>query len=315
MKFIRCLIILLLAAAPAGAISNRAGTSGAAFLKLGAGARAGGMAESYSAVAADVTAVYYNPAALTRLVKSELAAAHTENFQDIGYEFGAFAYTVGRKKDHSKHVFALAIYSLAVPDIERRTEDTDNPTGKFDAGDFAYQLTYARRVTHRLSLGLNGKYIHQSIDNFQADAFAADAAVLYTPYPNSKRPMHFAVVVKNVGTKIKFAGVTDPLPTGVTLGWGMNITPESWLVNVDVTKYNDSDGFIAVGTQYRKPLSEQFAGVLRAGFTTHHRENPGFNGLTLGAGAEFHRAGFDFAWVPFGDLGHSFRISFNLKFK
>ena len=156
-----------LGAVPARAINSNAGTSGAAFLKLGAGARAGGMAEAYSALADDIYSVYYNPAALTRLEKSELAAAHTEHFQDISYNFGAFAYPMGREEGRSKHVLAMAIYNLSISDIERRTEDTDNPTGTFGAGDFAYAISYARRLSERVSVGGNGKYIHQSIDNYQ----------------------------------------------------------------------------------------------------------------------------------------------------
>ncbi|OIO07246.1 MAG: hypothetical protein AUJ52_10630 [Elusimicrobia bacterium CG1_02_63_36] len=313
-RFLSLIALALIAAAPAGAISNRAGTSGAAFLKLGAGSRAGAMAESYSAVAGDVSAIYYNPAALTRLTKSELLAAHTEHFQGIGYEVGMFAYPFGRGEKSSKNVLGFAVYNLGVSDIQRRTGDTDAPIGSFSAGDYAYTLSGAHRVSERVSVGGNGKYIHQTIDSFHADAFALDAAVLYTPYPKAARPMHFSAVLKNFGTKVKFAGITDPLPAGFTLGWGMNITPKSWMVNADLTKYNDTDPFLAIGTQYRRELSEAIAGAFRAGFTTHRRENPGFNELTLGAGLEFHRAAFDFAWVPFGDLGNTFRFSVIVKF-
>jgi hypothetical protein len=248
------------------------------------------MAESYSAVASDVSAIYYNPAALTRLTKSEILAAHTEHFQDINYEVGAFAYPMGRSDGYSKHVLGFAVYNLSVSDIERRTEDTDSAIGTFNAGDYAYTLSYARRVSDRLSLGANGKYIHQTIYTYKADAFAIDGAALYTPYPDAKRPMHFSAVIRNIGTKVKFAGVTDPLPAGFTLGWGMHVMPETWLVNVDFTKYNDTDFFASIGTQYRKPLSESLAGSLRTGFTTHRRENPGSSSRSAPASSSTARA-------------------------
>ncbi|MBI5202430.1 MAG: hypothetical protein HY925_13950, partial [Elusimicrobia bacterium] len=31
-------------------------------------------------------------------------------------------------------------------------------------------------------------------------------------------------------------------------------------------------------------------------------------------GIKFHRAAFDFAWVPFGDLGNTFRYSLTIRF-
>ncbi|MEQ1920553.1 MAG: hypothetical protein ABL955_15300, partial [Elusimicrobiota bacterium] len=55
---------LLLAALPAAAMSSAAGTSGAQFLKLGSGARAGAMADAFAAIADDANAAYYNPAGL-----------------------------------------------------------------------------------------------------------------------------------------------------------------------------------------------------------------------------------------------------------
>ncbi|MCB0302022.1 MAG: hypothetical protein KDE52_18315, partial [Calditrichaeota bacterium] len=40
------------------------GVTGMSFLKIGVGARAGGMGEAYAAVADDATATYWNPAGL-----------------------------------------------------------------------------------------------------------------------------------------------------------------------------------------------------------------------------------------------------------
>ena len=47
--------------------SGSRGTTTANFLKLGAGARAEAMGGAYAAVADDATALYWNPAGLTRI--------------------------------------------------------------------------------------------------------------------------------------------------------------------------------------------------------------------------------------------------------
>ena len=307
------LLPLLAAAAPAYAINGNAGTSAAQFLKLGAGSRAGGMGEAYSAVADDVYGVYYNPAALTRLTGSQLAASHAEHFQGISYDFAGFAYPMGRETDHSKHVLAAAIYNLSVADIERRSGDTRSPIGTFEAGDYAYNLSYAYRATPRLSLGVTGKLIHETIDSYSASAYAADLAALYTVPGVFGRPLWLSGVIKNMGSDISFAGVSDPLPRGFTVGAGMPVFARTKLA-LDVTKFRDTQLFVGTGVEYTHPFSDNVSGALRAGLNTHRMENDGLNIMTFGAGVNFYRAGFDFAWVPYGDLGNTFRFSLLLKF-
>ena len=307
------LLALLCASAPAYAIDGNAGTSAAQFLKLGAGSRAGGMGEAYSAVADDVYGVYYNPAALTRLTGSQVAASHAEHFQGISYEFAGFAYPLGREADHSKHVLAAAIYNLSIADIERRTADTRSPTGTFQAGDNAYNLSYAYHVSPRLSLGVTGKLIHETIDSYSASAYAADLGGLYTVPGVMGRPLWLSGVIKNMGTDVSFAGVSDPLPRGFVVGAGMPVTKRV-KVALDVTKYRDTKLFVGAGAEYIHPFTENVSGALRGGLNTHRLENEGMNLLTMGAGINFYRAGFDFAWVPYGTLGNTFRFSLLLKF-
>ena len=311
--FIPVAVLLLLSVSPAHSINSKAGTSGAQFLKLGAGSRAGAMAEAYTAVADDVYALYYNPGALTFLTKPELAAAHTEHFQGIRYEFVGFAYPWERGEDHSKQVIGGASYNLGVSNIERRIDDTDQPIGTFGAGDYAYNVTYARRLKEQLGVGVTGKLIHQTLDSYTASAFALDAGLHYQVRPEAKRPVALAFVIKNIGTKPSFAGVTDPLPAAVVGAVGYKPHPGVKL-DLDLTKYRDTDFIFALGGEYKKELAPELSGAFRMGYSTHHKDNEGLDGLTLGVGFNFHRGGFDFAWVPYGALGNTFRYSLHLKF-
>lgn len=308
-------LLLLTGLAPAAfAANNQVGTSAAQFLKLGAGSRAGAMGEAYSAVADDVYAVYYNPAGLTRLKGSQLSAAHAQHFQGISYEFAGFGYPVKDEKGEVHSAWGAAIYNLSIADIERRSADTRAPTGSFTAGDNSYNISYARLMTPRLSLGLTGKFIQQNIDSYSASAYAADLGVQYTvPAVFRGRPLWLSGLVKNVGTEMNFAGVPDPLPRAVVFGAGMPVA-ENVKVAVDATKYRDTDLYFGVGTEYIHPFTENVSGALRAGFNTHRKDNDGTNMPTFGAGVNFYRAGFDFAWVPYGSLGNTFRFSLLLKF-
>lgn len=316
MRALAVAAIVLGAAGRAWAISSQAGTSGAQFLKIGAGARASGMAEAYSAIADDAYSLYYNPAGATRMREPQAAAAHTSYFQGSNYEVAAFAYPLreGRTADYSRHVFGFSIYNLSVSDIERRTGDTSQPIGTFGSGDYSYNLTYAYRVDRSLSVGLTGKTIHQTIDTYSSTAFAADAGLQYTPRPEAARPLTLAAVVRNAGTRPKFAGnESDPLPLGFAFGAGMPIT-KSFLADIDVSKYRDTDVFVSAGGELRHPFNDDVAGAFRAGYTSARRGQEGLNGVAVGAGLRFHRAAFDFAWVPFGDLGNTFRYSLQIRF-
>jgi hypothetical protein len=300
---------LALAAAPVEAANKYAGTSAAQFLKLGAGSRAGAMAEAYSALADDAYALYYNPGAAARLSSVEIAGAHTEHFQGMSYEFLGLAVPL-----KGSQVMGLAVYNLSISGIERRTDDTAESLGSFGAGDYSYNLTYACRFGETLGAGVTGKLIHQTIDSYRSSAFGADLGVHYVPKPDADRPVSLAFVLRNAGTRPSFAGVSDPLPVGAVAGVAFPAVPGRLHFDLDVSKYRDTDIIVAVGAEARKSFTSELRGALRAGYSNSRPGLEGFNGVTLGVGLGYHRAGFDFAWVPFGILGDTFRYSLHLKF-
>lgn len=313
------LVTLSAAARPALAGTNAAaGTSGAQFLKIGAGSRAGAMGDAYSAIGDDVYSLYYNPAAATLIREPQLGAAHTAYFQGANYEVAAFAYPFSpvQGEEYSSHVLGLSIYNLSVPDIERRgTTESQSPVGTFGAGDYAYSATYAYRHDRRLGLGVTGKMIHQTIDSYSASAYAMDAGAHFTPRPDSERPVSAAFVVKNLGSRPSFAGgASDPLPMQGTLGVGWKAIPKTLKVELDASKYRDTGLFFNFGAELTRAFSDDMTGAFRFGYSGRRSGSGGMTGISAGMGIQFHRASFDFAWIPFGELGDTFRYSLLIKF-
>lgn len=309
---------LLLATCAFAAFSDKdVGTSGAQFLKIGPGARPAAMGEAFAAMADDIHALYYNPAGLGSLRHVQFGFMHNEYFQGLDYNFAAIAVPVARFKnkldavtpENSGGVLGLAVYNLAIADIQRRgLADTALPSGTFGASDSAYALSYARRLSDQLSAGVTGKVIVQKIDDQSASSFALDAGSQYRSGPAAA-----AFGVRNLGTAPKFDRKADPLPLVVYLG-GSRRFKDRLTLALDITLPRDNDPQGSLGAEYAHPFTDNFSASLRAGYYTRNTDPSGLSGLSAGAGLSYKSMAFDFAWVPFGDLGNTFRYSLLLKF-
>lgn len=276
------------------------------------------MAEAFSAVADDVHAVYYNPAGLAGLKTVEVTGMHNEHFQDVDYEFAAVAvpllrWTSTRKDANAYGVLGAAITNLSVGKIERRgLTETDTPDNSFGANDFAYSLAYAYSFPYTgLSLGIAGKYVESNIDTLHAGAVAADIGALYR-----MERMSVGFGARHIGTEQRFSQASDPLPTTLFLGGSYRFS-DRLLGAFDATLPRDGNPRVAAGGEYRHSFNTETAGALRLGYTSPISRSSTAGGLyggTAGAGLRFGRFAFDFAWLPFGDLGSSFRYSMHVKF-
>jgi len=286
--------------------ASNAGTSGAQFLKIDAGARPAAMGGAYTAIADDINALAWNPAGLSRLQRPEFTAMHSQWFQGSNYAFMAAAVPT------KAGTIGLGMTSFSVDEIEKRAGDTAAADGTFDSNDAAYTVSYGKGMGENLALGVSLMYVNQKLDTESAGAMAGDLGLLWnTPH----KPLTVGVAVKHLGGEIKFVDESDPLPMTVALGFGYRLMEDKVKLAMDVSKPNDTDAQVGVGAELGQALYKDLKGSLRAGYTTAGSDvTEGLTGVSMGGGLSWRHFGFDMAWVPYGVLGNTFRYAFLVKF-
>lgn len=280
--------------------SSQAGTSGAAFLKIGVGARPLGLGGAYVAVANDANSIYWNPAGLTNFGGAQLTLMHNKWIEDINYEFLGFAYA-----DSGEAGFAFGLSYLWMGDIPVTTfSDKIGASGDtFTARDLSAIFAYSQRVTNRVSVGATVKRIRSSIEETSANATAFDVGLLLFP------PLQGATIgftVQNIGTRLKFVSDSDRLP--LTYKGGVAYTfRRSLTLACDVSK--PVDHFVQVNAGVEFVLLGVLA--LRGGYNSSNELDRGF---AAGTGLNLKFMTVDYAFVPYGVLGNTHRVSAVFKF-
>jgi hypothetical protein len=154
------------------------------FLSIGVGARALGMGGAQVSAARDVTAAYWNPAALMGIKhKYDFSLMHAEYFAGIAqYDYLAFSTPI--KSDSQVAVSLIRFGVDDIPDT-RFLYDANgalnyNNIQFFNAADYALLLSYARDLSDHFKVGMNAKVIHRNVGKFaQAWGFGLDLGGIY----------------------------------------------------------------------------------------------------------------------------------------
>ncbi len=179
------------------------GVRAAEFLTIPIGARGIAMGSAYSAVADDISAIWWNPAGLGFLQQSEVMMTLVDYTLDISYSYGAFATPIA---DGQIVVGAFFGY-LDVPNMEITTVSRPDGTGQFfNAYDLQMGGTVAFNLSDRFTAGMNMKFVHQDVySNTSGSAMAWDAGAIYHT-ELADREIKFAVSIQNLGTNIRMRG-------------------------------------------------------------------------------------------------------------
>ncbi|HEX9829032.1 MAG TPA: hypothetical protein VGB10_02365, partial [Bacteroidota bacterium] len=145
------------------------------FMAIGVGGRALGMGGAYAALANDATAGYWNPAALSRINYPDIVIMHDERFGSLlNYDFASVGIPYGA--DASLGLSILRLGVDGIPDTRNAWVDV-NGNGLFDddnrpdyrqisyfnASDWAFYLTYAKKSSETFAYGANIKLIRRDL--------------------------------------------------------------------------------------------------------------------------------------------------------
>lgn len=307
---------------------ERVGLSGWQFLKIQVDARQAALGGINTAPShGDVNSIYGNPASLVDVKAKNLGVAFSniQYIADITYNGGAIA-----KSFDGIGTFGFSVTSLDIGDIP---ETINSPiaglgiteavvTGRnYSGGNFAAGLSYARRITDRLSFGTNARWIREEIDNLSMSNLSIDIGTMYyTGY----RSLRLAMVARNIGPDQNLVGWSEDLqiepvdirmPLDFRVGIGMDFldgenSNQLLTVLLEASHPNDGPERLNLGAEY--VLGNVIS--LRGGYRFNYDEES----FTFGGGINYETDSFNsqinYAYVDFGLLKqvHVFSIAFSL---
>ncbi|MFH2201882.1 MAG: PorV/PorQ family protein [Elusimicrobiota bacterium] len=318
------LLLLLLLPPPAagtGFSKSNAGTSGGEFLKFGADARGVAMGGEVSAASEDAAAIYWNPAGLARLTQRHGTFTGGILYQDVKYGFAAYAHPIKpliptRRREIRPSVrgtLAVAGLYLNAGTLKARDNQGEDTDGSFTPRDAAFIAGWGASFSESIDIGLTLKYIDSRIQAV-ARTGTMDLGARYNGQ-FFDWPYIFALNARNVGGQLRFRQQADPLPTSFRVGQSLRLT-ELWLLSLDVVMPRDNNIYAAAGTEVRIPVDERFETFIRGGWSgrTNSGALEGMAGFSFGLGLGYRSFVFDYAWLPYGVLGHTQRLTLAYRF-
>ncbi|MBI4346167.1 MAG: PorV/PorQ family protein [Elusimicrobia bacterium] len=297
---------------PTSPFSDKAaGTTGAAFLKTPPSARANALADAHTAGADGSEALFWNPAGIASLedtLRSDASLGYNALLETAYQSSLAYARPIAGRGV----VGAGLLY--ASQGSQQGYSTVGDPTSGFTPNDLAFTVGYGKKLDV-LRLGAGLKLVRSQLSDASGTTFALDFGAQYLGAMNtSEGPIDLGVSVQNLGPGLSMGSSSDPLPFKLQLGARWHISDRIAGV-LDGIMPVDQDPAAALGVEGRFPVGENIAASIRGGYNVARtRGVDGLTGLAAGFGLEWNQIRLDYAWVPYGDLGATNRITFGYAF-
>ena len=155
------------------------------------------MGGAFTSIADDASAMFWNPAGLSYFNTREVYFNHADWIADISFDYFGFSIPL-----RPGRAIGINITSLTMGDMEVTRYGNENTGETFQASDYAAGFTYSMNLTDRFSIGINGKYIQQTIASSSARGAAMDMGTIFeTPFG-----FRLGTAISNFGPKLKMSG-------------------------------------------------------------------------------------------------------------
>ena len=295
--------------------SEDAGTSGFTFLKVNYSARAAAMGNAYTGLSNDADAVFFNPAGLVQIDSPQASLTYMSYL--IGINCGSAVYVYPANDKTSLAVFTKGLSATEDRTIADEMGQFAGFDGTFGMSDFIFGISVARYIFDMLDVGINAKFIQESLDDNSASAVALDVGIMHQ---TTNKNLKIGIALRNIGKQLTYYTndeYEEVMPTTLTVGFNYH-PKEKLYATVDVYKPLDNDVFGRIGLEYQvHPML-----ALRAGYKTNASDwatggdNDFLSGMSFGTGFDLDKYNLklDYAIVSYGDLGFVNQISVKYLF-
>ncbi len=268
---------------------------------LGASARIDALGGAFTGVADDPSALFFNSAGLSGLQDARISLNHNSYLAGTFEEtllVGLPAGDLGGFAGAVQYVFWGAL-------DERNAFGVDQGTS--DDSDIALSLGWGKALSPNFSIGAAVYGTQQKIVDTLYSSLSGQAGLLWIPWKDFRA----GLVYTGFGTQVSGQSLASDFKAGVSnlFHWGIDKT------------------FLLAFSGYYEPNGvSQLQGGLEAGFQKNYfiragyqlplsnNQISGFTGFTAGAGVRIESLTLDYAFVPYGDLGTSNRVSLAYDF-
>ncbi len=268
---------------------------------LGASARTDALGSAFTGVADDPSALFFNSAGLAGLDHAQLSLNHNS------YLGGAFEETLllGLPAGNGGG-FAGAVQYVFWGSLDAR--DTSGvQEGTFSDNDVALSFGWAREWAKGFSLGVALHGTQQKVMDSIYSSFSGDLGALWVPAPDWRLGLAYS----GLGTPVAGQSLATDLKGGFSYRFKLSRV-DSLLTAF--SGFYEPNGVSRLQGGVEAAFQKNY--FLRVGYQLPLSDNQimGFDNFTAGAGIRLGALILDYAFVPYGDLGTSHRISLSYDF-
>lgn len=197
-----CLIMVLTAQEAEAGNPDRQGEAGAYELLMNPWARSSGVHGMMASRVYGVEAMRINVAGLGRIEQTEVLLSRSVYLQGTGINLNAFG--IGQRVGKSGTI-GVSLMSVDFGDIPITTvAQPEGVGGTYSPSFFNLGLAYSHAFDKRISVGVVGRLVSETISDVSATGLAIDAGIQYVTGPNDN--IHFGISLRNVGTPMRYSG-------------------------------------------------------------------------------------------------------------
>ncbi|OGF47873.1 MAG: hypothetical protein A2452_12070 [Candidatus Firestonebacteria bacterium RIFOXYC2_FULL_39_67] len=267
----------------------------------GGTARAMSMGSAVVGLPQGAASLFWNPAALGGLSETELGLHHNSGLGESTQETVVFGMPV-----NSLGGFAASLNYVDNGTFEGR-DSVGDLTADYTAGNLGLSLGWGKYLLPGISAGVAVKYNRESLAAFTYQAISMDIGFLWTPVSN----LYLGLTYANLGIKVSSA--LSDLESVLRFGASYEVIKNLIVAASSELKAGNRFDNLQVGAEgFIDPMVALRAGYVH-NFTDFKLE--GLTGFTAGLGVVISKSlNFDYAFVPYGELGNSHRLSLTYKF-